>query len=212
MKTSFAILMVCGFIVSSTYAIPWPLGEGSSGRESIFPIKRTYGNFDEALFWIHVTSEFEDYNFHNAIDISYEDAGTEIIRAVESGIYTDCGPTDTTEVEWYAHIFPDGSTYGWHYGHVQGDDGFPLKLEEIIINRYSATYGDILGSMAEISEKHLHFFRTDQHAFHNGTTGIDNPLDYLIPEPTDANGFTWEILNSTPSVFFLPQHDAIYGM
>ena len=47
--------------------------------------------------------------------------------------------------------------------------------------------------------------------FHNGNPGVDNPLDYLSPSPTAANNYVWELYSSNPSVFFLPQRDAVYG-
>ena len=131
MRTVSVSLALFGLFFSSASAIPWPLGDGSSGWESIFPVTRTYGNFDENLFWIYVTSAFDECNFHNAIDISYEDAGTENIRVVETGVFRDCRAADSTGVEWFAQIFPDGSAYGWHYGHVQGDDGSPRPLNQV---------------------------------------------------------------------------------
>ncbi|NOQ22000.1 MAG: hypothetical protein GQ565_05030, partial [Candidatus Aegiribacteria sp.] len=211
MKAISLSIALCCILFSFVFAIPWPLGDGATGWESIFPITRTYGNFDENAFWVYVNSTFDEHNFHNAIDISLEDAGTENIRAVEAGVFEDCRPTNTDSTEWFAQIFPVDSTYGWHYGHVQGDDGYPLRLDAVRPGVDIALYGDLLGTMAEISGKHLHFFRTDQHMFQNGIPGVDNPLDYLDSIPSGVNNYTWEILTSDPAVFFLPQRDAIYG-
>lgn len=205
-------IALCCVLLSPVFAIPWPLGDGATGWESIFPVTSTYGNFDQSLFWVYVDSTYNLYNFHNAIDISFAAAGTENIRAVQTGIFEDCRPTDTTETEWFCQIFAEDSTYGWHYGHLQGDDGVPLSLDSVQVGVDICTYGDLLGTMSDsIPEMHLHFFRTDQHTFTNGNVGIDNPLDYLDSIPSGVNNYTWEILTSTPAVFFLPQRDAIYG-
>ncbi|MBD3277211.1 MAG: hypothetical protein GF388_02840, partial [Candidatus Aegiribacteria sp.] len=211
MRTTFMLFVLYCVFVSSAFSIPWPLGDGSSGWESIYPITRTYGNFDENAFWVYVDSTFNEHTFHNAIDISLEDAGTGNIRAVHTGIFEDCRPTNTDSTEWFCHIFAEDSTYGWHYGHVQGDDGFPLSLDSVSVGTDTCAYGDLLGTMAEISGKHIHFFRTDQYVFQNGIPGVDNPLDYLDSIPSAVNNYTWEILTSDPAVFFLPQRDAING-
>ena len=132
---------------------PWPLGDGadSTAWESIFPITRTYGNFDHNLFWTDVDSISDDMpNFHTAIDISFEDAATESIRVVEAGMFTYCMPFDSTiMIQWGVQIFRSGSAYGWQYGHVQGDDGYPFKLEDYDPTiGHTAQYGDHLGTMA----------------------------------------------------------------
>lgn len=151
-------------------------------------------------------------NLHNAIDISCADAGTDTIRAVEAGVFRDCRPMNQDSTEWFAHIFGDGSSYGWHYGHVQGDDGIPLSLDSVDIGIDTCAYGDYLGTMSDATpEMHLHFRRTDQYTFSNGDPGIDNPLEYLDPPPDGLDGYKWKMFPSDPAIFFLPQRDAIYG-
>jgi len=211
MRLSYYLILILLLPVPDVLAIPWPLGTGDPAWEGIFPITRTFGNFDENGYWVLVDDSWDDYSFHNAIDIKEEDAGTEEIRSVQTGVYTFVEEQAAGSDEYCVHVFKSGATVGFHFGHVQGTDGVPRPLNQVTPGVHVAMYGDKLGTMAEITGKHLHFYCTDQHEFHNGDPGIDNPLDYIDTEyaPTQANGYVWDFDTPDQSMFYLPQCDAI---
>ncbi|MCK5130685.1 MAG: hypothetical protein KAR40_00855 [Candidatus Sabulitectum sp.] len=211
MRNTTAFLLILLFALEAT-AIPWPLGDGTTGWESIFPVMRTYGNYDENAYWAAVDQYFTGHTFHNAIDISQAQALTENVRVVEDGLFTFVSEAPPGSGQWCAQIFPSGSSYGWHYGHLQNDGSIPF--DSVQTGTTPVSYGDFLCTMAEIgSGKHLHFFRTDQLTYSDGNPGVDDPLDYIDPAyaSVPANGYTWEFENATTAVFFLPQRDAITG-
>ena len=206
-------LSVC-LLISALFACiqadPWPLEDSVGWVGRFYALRQTYGNFDPNAYWIEIDSSFDQYSFHNGIDIAAEDAGTELVRTVEGGLFTDCRPFTVDSSQWFAIIRPMDSDTGWLYAHVQGDDGYPA-LNTIIPYQVYSEYGDTLGTMAEIPGKHLHLCRTDQLQFANGDPGVGNPLDYLSPAPLGENGYKWKIFGSESAMLFLPQHDAING-
>ena len=199
-RTILALVLVIAF---SANGIPWPVGASGPDSLNCYSLMNTYGEMN--LPWDEAGSGIV-INFHSGIDISYEDISSENVWCVENGVFTDVHSWFNPlilDYEWIAVISPNSSSdEGWCYCHVQGDDGTP-NLSSVGIYD-DADLGDLLGTMTERTDKHLHFARTGATA-PLGYNGVDNPLDYLTPQASSAENFTWSLSSPQRSIFFLPE-------
>ncbi|NOQ22975.1 MAG: hypothetical protein GQ565_10075, partial [Candidatus Aegiribacteria sp.] len=194
-------------ISSVAGAIPWPIGTIGPDSVDSYSLMNTYGEMNNP--WIDVGSGV-DINFHTGIDISYEDIVTENVWCIENGVFTHCYAfMDQAQMIWeyIAVVCPSSSSdEGWCYCHVEGNDGNPIHLDTISAGD-PVGLGDLLGTMTERTDKHLHFARTAPTAPF-GYPGIDNPLDHLEPAASVAEGFQWILSSPNKSTFFLRDYPA----
>ena len=151
-------------------------------------------------------------NFHSGLDISYEDIGNQNIWSIEDGVYTYCEKfLDPQQgiIEYIAVVSQNSSSNeGWCYCHADGSSGSPYSLSYVWgepPGTVSSSLGDLIGVMSARTDKHLHFARSEAIA-PEGYHGIDNPLDYLIPEASSVENFTWTLSSPNKRTFFLQNY------
>jgi len=194
---------------NAAHAIPWPVGTSGPDTANSHTLMNTYGEMNNN--WENVGPGVQ-INFHTGIDLHHSEVGSESVWCVEGDVITDCHSFTnirTLSTEWVAVISPSTSAdSGWCYCHVEGEDGDSIQLVDAEVGD-SVDVGDHIGTMTEITPKHLHFARTGPEAPF-GYPGIDNPLDYLLPPATDSAGYTWQISSpaSNKPTFFLPDYPA----
>jgi|GEM_PF-4479038 len=167
--------------------IPWPVGTTLSGQDSSRTLFSSYGTHH--IGWDQVPAA-SGVNFHFGIDIDANTSSTDgcdVVRNVEEG-YT---------CYWFADTLPSGSVQwlfvigeeqlgseGWNYQHLD-----EVNLAYFFTDSLHSV-GDSIGIMhPEVSHPHLHFMRSEA-PYYSNNAALCNPLDYLVPEATSADGFT----------------------
>ncbi|MBD3276828.1 MAG: hypothetical protein GF388_00865, partial [Candidatus Aegiribacteria sp.] len=166
----------------------------------------TYGSLNEEWGNIGPTSN----NFHSGVDFAKnENEDLNIIYSVEAGEVSHIYPHDPGASEYRIVITPTGDDEGWYYKHLDGQWGEPW-VEQYYEGAPIAEGYDFARMESNVDPEHLHFERSiAEPPFPPPETqnALDNPLDYLFPEATSANGL-WIISSSNAGrpIFFLPEY------
>jgi hypothetical protein len=228
--TTLRIPLPVLLLTSLSFAIPWPIAP-TNQTHSLF---HSYGDYHRP--WDDTT----EANFHYGIDIADPNPlGSEYepVRCVEAGVVKKVQEPEA--LGWFAIIEDNGTPSidgdGWIYEHIQGLP--PAKNNSILPRpcRLDQAFGigDIIGYIAHVYQPvspygrildHLHLMRADEpqngwNYWESSMPAALNPLFYLDPAPTTANGFDWSWLcdaslnptlpNPGYMFFILPQYEAL---